>query len=402
MSSVSDACSTPSFNVLFQAVHPKSHDDLLDVLLAHKYRLSLKTPPNQSFFRVVCVVFFSRRINGNLREERFHVVGTNDEPSAISGSICAERAALMQIRFIPDIETVTKLVIVTDEVDAISPGLLCREFMASHGKIPWDVPIVLGRSVCRKCGLTLSGKACGDSDGCFDMSSDETLKENFDNVFATCQRGHDESKNKAFPTPHDFVGSVTTLKELFPFPSMYVRMTAREALRFGESMMNQTSSKNQLPRVSSTKDDDDDSTADDITTGSFRQERFDLTMLTSVLEEGGPPTSEAIIDDSFKCVDANGSIVTAGGKSQRHSSITKSLTTTMGLLKAVRENRQEHDLPGGLIGMSDLPGKMEHLTARTLRISTRLKNSQRREKLMRFVETCTEIGPLRNTLTFYP
>jgi len=51
----------------------------------------------------------------------------------------------MQIRFIPDIETVTKLVIVTDEVDAISPGLLCREFMASHGKIPWDVPIVLGR-----------------------------------------------------------------------------------------------------------------------------------------------------------------------------------------------------------------------------------------------------------------
>jgi len=371
------------------AVHPKSHDDLLDVLLAHKYRLSLKVPPNQSFFRVVCVVFFSRRINGNLREERFHVVGTNDEPSAISGSICAERAALMQIRFIPDIETVTKLVIVTDEVDAISPGLLCREFMASHGKIPWDVPIVLGRSVCRKCGLTLSGKACGDSDGCFDMSSDETLKEKFDNVFATCQRGHDESKNKAFPTPHDFVGSVTTLKELFPFPSIYVRMTAREAHRFGEIMMDQTSSKNPLPRGSSTKDDDD------VTTGSFRQERFDLTMLTSVLEEGGPPTSEVTMDDSSKGVDTNGSLVTAGGKAQRHSSITKSLTTTMGLLKAVRENRQELDLPGGVSGMSDLPGTLEHLTARTLRISTRLKNSQRREKLMRYA---TEITALENPL----
>jgi len=214
------------------------------------------------------------------------------------------------------------------------------------------------------------------------MSSDETLKEKFDNVFATCQKGHDESKNKAFPTPHDFVGSVTTLKELFPFPSMYVRMTAREALRFGESMMDQTSSKNQLHRGSSAKDEDN-RTADDMTTGSFRQERFDLTMLTSVLGEGDPPTSEVIIDDSSGVVDATSSLVPAGGKAQRHSSITKSLTTTMGLLKAVRENRQELDSSGGLSGMSDLPGTLEHLTARTLRISTRLKNSQRREKLMR-------------------
>eukprot|EP00984_Skeletonema_dohrnii_P033938 scaffold32214_cov61-Skeletonema_dohrnii-CCMP3373.AAC.1 len=39
--------------------HPRSHDDLLDILLAHKYRLSLKSPPKQSGFRVVAVVFFS-------------------------------------------------------------------------------------------------------------------------------------------------------------------------------------------------------------------------------------------------------------------------------------------------------------------------------------------------------
>lgn len=101
-------------------IHPKAHDDLLDVLLAHKYRLSLKSAPMQSSFRVVAVVFFSRMLNGVRREERFHVVGSNDEPSSVAGSICAERSALMQLRFVLDLGEVTKIIITTDDVDVSS------------------------------------------------------------------------------------------------------------------------------------------------------------------------------------------------------------------------------------------------------------------------------------------
>ena len=79
------------------AVHPQSHDNLLDILLAHQYRLSLKTPPRQSFFRVVEFVFFSWAVDGVVQSKCYHVVGTNDEPHSIGGSICAEGAALIQL-----------------------------------------------------------------------------------------------------------------------------------------------------------------------------------------------------------------------------------------------------------------------------------------------------------------
>lgn len=224
--------------------HLTSHDDLLDVLLAHKYRISLTSPPRQSYFRVVAVVFFSLVDNNGIvvhRDERHHVVGTNDEPHSIGGSICAERAALLQLRFIPNLDSITKIVIVTDNSDCVSPGMLCREFMASHDRIPWDVPILLGRSVCKNCGLSITGNACGDSFKRFDVDKDNFQKIQT-NIFADCSAtGFEESNHaKQYTAPHDFLGTVTSLRELFPYPSLYVRLTSREALQLGERYVETT------------------------------------------------------------------------------------------------------------------------------------------------------------------
>ena len=158
-------------------------------------------------------MFFSRAVDGVVQSERYHIVRTKGEPHSIGGSICAERAALMQLQFIPDLKEIMKIVIVTDEVDAISPGMLCRKFMASHNCIPWEVPIVLGRSVCRKCGLTVSGKVCSNVDRCSDTTKNNTLCNANAELFATCSGGQKESKHKDYSTPHDFLGVRTTLRD---------------------------------------------------------------------------------------------------------------------------------------------------------------------------------------------
>eukprot|EP00562_Extubocellulus_spinifer_P023064 CAMPEP_0178628630 /NCGR_PEP_ID=MMETSP0698-20121128/9524_1 /TAXON_ID=265572 /ORGANISM="Extubocellulus spinifer, Strain CCMP396" /LENGTH=187 /DNA_ID=CAMNT_0020267893 /DNA_START=149 /DNA_END=709 /DNA_ORIENTATION=+ len=129
--------------------------DITDLIAAHRYRLSL-TPPKQSNFRVVALIFYEltsetdsescnettatttcKSISTGSNKRRY-VVGTNDEPCTISGSICAERAALLQLRFLPNVTQITKVVIVTDSPQPISPGMLCREYMSSHDKIDID------------------------------------------------------------------------------------------------------------------------------------------------------------------------------------------------------------------------------------------------------------------------
>lgn len=179
-----------------------AQQDLQDIALAHRYRLSLTTLPTQSSFRVIAIVYYEGNIatssvsdlpfpvaSNQHHDGRHYVVGTNDEPGGfIGGSICAERAALVQLRFLP-LVTVSKIVIVSDHESPISPGLLCREFMAGHSAVPWDVDIVLAGSGRR-----------GDE--------------------WTCTK--------------------TTLRRLFPQPSPYARLTASQANAFGKSFAAET------------------------------------------------------------------------------------------------------------------------------------------------------------------
>lgn len=349
--------------------HPKSHDDKLDVLLAHKYRLSLKTAPNQSFFRVVAVVFFAV----SKKEERFHVVGSNDEPNSVSGSICAERAALVQLRFVPDLEEITKIIIVTDDVDPISPGMLCREFMASFKKMPYSTPILLGRAVCRKCGLNLSGKTCGDAMGNFVPNNDH-LQDAHQKLFGECIT----KKAAKYSSPHDFIGSIVSLPELFPYPSLYARLSSEDALAYGQRYAASKPLPKQNPNegfvgayplTSSVK-----STRTESTVGSYRQERFDLSLISDSLSGDNLGTSIAKETPEPK-VDPPS------------SSFSASLKTTVDLMRQIREDDDENQ---DEVGRNEImPGILDHLKATRLKISARLKPSQRREKLMRLATEAT-------------
>jgi cytidine deaminase len=339
------------------ATHPRAHDNLLDVLLAHKYRLSLRSAPNQSSFRVVAVVFFSR----NQREERFHVVGTNDEPSAISGSICAERAALMQLRFVLDLQEVIKVVICTDEVDPISPGMLCREFMASFKQMSEKTPIILGRAVCKKCGLNLSGKSCADVNGEFDANN---LEDIHGKIFDECGT----KKGSKYPTPHDFVGSITSLRDLFPYPSLYTGLSSVDAFKAGQSYAASKPLPRHNPNAPPLTSSVRSTRTIDSTVGSYRQERFDLSMISALSNDD--PTSPA-----------------AKTPSRTPGSFTASLRTTVDLMRQIQEDGDENQGETGLNEMT--PGIMDHLTSKVLRVSPRLKPSQRREKLLRLATEAT-------------
>lgn len=81
------------------------------------------SPPRQSSFRVVAIL---------LLDDGTTVVGANDEPGPwIGGAICAERAALLQLRTSSSRldQQVTAVYIVTDALQPVTPGMLCREFM---------------------------------------------------------------------------------------------------------------------------------------------------------------------------------------------------------------------------------------------------------------------------------
>merc|ERR1719197_59774 len=94
--------------------------------------------PLGSQFRVVCGVCYESR--GQVKE----LFGANIETTALCGGLCAERAALSQLRMEDDSARVLMIAIVTDSQETITPGPMCREFLSEHFNI-WkdDVPIVL-------------------------------------------------------------------------------------------------------------------------------------------------------------------------------------------------------------------------------------------------------------------
>ncbi|KAL7467188.1 hypothetical protein ACHAXS_007444 [Conticribra weissflogii] len=352
--------------------HPKANDDLLDILLAHKYRLFLTTLPSQSSFRVVAIVFFSR----SGRNERFHVVGTNDEPHSIAGSICAERAALLQLRFIPDLEAITKVVIVTDEADAISPGMLCREFMASSSKISWETPIVLGRSVCRDCGLTVSGKTCGNAN---DHINTEEM-----NLFATCTKKAG-SKKMNYIIPHDFLGTVTTLKKLFPYPSIYTRLSAHHALKYGESFRANKFNHNEIGTFHENANGKELNNRSNQSPkkDSYRQEAFDLSMLTEIMNDDFNVENESSSRDNAD--ESPDFTPMRNRRAPARLSMTGSLKKSIDFMRQIREDSamDKSELNSSRLTLLSGSGHSEHLASKKLRISRRLKPSQRREKLIR-------------------
>jgi cytidine deaminase len=137
------ACFHLKRNALLSVDSKKKRDDDVAYYLqkAHELRLCLDKP-RQSRFRVVALLVLS---DGAV------IPGTNDEPSAsISGALCAERAAFLQLRLVLlekkvkhqqqrtqqlYVETVY---IVTDASIPVPPGMLCREYMYGHDTVRPD------------------------------------------------------------------------------------------------------------------------------------------------------------------------------------------------------------------------------------------------------------------------
>lgn len=205
----------------------KRIEDKEDLALAHRYRLSLPSKPTQSSFRVLALLFYETTEDKNSAQEgsrplptlapwvaqttpdgRTFIVGANDEPGYLGGAICAERAAMVQLRFLPNFR-ITKVVIATDSIDAISPGMLCREFLAGHTSVPWDVPVFSSGCACSKCGL-----------------KDEEL-------FSCLQRDQKTSICQVTGHEHIIPTLETTIRHLYPYPSPYTRLTAAQSLRLG-------------------------------------------------------------------------------------------------------------------------------------------------------------------------
>ena len=104
-----------------------------------KERMGNVIPPIQSNFRVYAIITWSDDEN----DKKGWVSGTNSETAYIGGSICAERAAAVQLRELPHFAIVTGLYLISDlKNDCITPGVLCREYLLSC--MAPDVPIHLG------------------------------------------------------------------------------------------------------------------------------------------------------------------------------------------------------------------------------------------------------------------
>jgi len=96
------------------------------------------TPPRHSGFRVICLLVY--RHAGKLAVE----VGFNCEVVSLTGGVCAEKNAVTKLvtKFSgkTPLDTVERVVIVSDADHVILPGLNCREFLMEH--LPPSVRVV--------------------------------------------------------------------------------------------------------------------------------------------------------------------------------------------------------------------------------------------------------------------
>ncbi len=117
------------------------HDPKALVQLCNRQRESLNSFPAQSHFRVYAFLI----VKCDNYDGYKVVEGANMEQGYIGGAICAERAALSRLRMLSN-PVIVKIVVTTDSVDPISPGMLCREYLMSSAAIETDVIIGNGPS----------------------------------------------------------------------------------------------------------------------------------------------------------------------------------------------------------------------------------------------------------------
>lgn len=94
-------------------------------LIACAYSLrDLTDAPMHSGFNVIAIITCEAP-DGSL----FTLTGGNNETCNIGGSLCAERSALSKLRW-HDCDRIVSVHIVTSSSEPITPGLLCREYLA--------------------------------------------------------------------------------------------------------------------------------------------------------------------------------------------------------------------------------------------------------------------------------
>lgn len=92
-----------------------------------KERMERVTPPAQSKFRVYAIITYTSGTDRMLK----WVSGTNSECAYIGSSLCAERSAAVQLREVPHGYRVRAVYLISDLLDILTPGMLCREYLAN-------------------------------------------------------------------------------------------------------------------------------------------------------------------------------------------------------------------------------------------------------------------------------
>ena len=134
---------------------PATLDDDAWMKLNHHHRLSRLLKPSQSDFRVTAIIVYTLDGRSGLQ----YVVGHNDEACNLLNSVCAERAGFLQLADLGASDAslrVQCVYISTDHKGPVTPGALCREYMSSS---PWttdDMRVVMEGTVGKPSRLELT------------------------------------------------------------------------------------------------------------------------------------------------------------------------------------------------------------------------------------------------------
>jgi cytidine deaminase len=134
MTTTSDITQDSVTSLSHETISTNFYDNVFWCKLANTERGNLHTAPQQSHFRVYTL--FIIEVDQHLRV----IEGTNAEQGYIGGAICAERSAIVQLRFLRN-PIIKKIIITTDSDLPIYCGALCREYLQSV--CDREVPVVL-------------------------------------------------------------------------------------------------------------------------------------------------------------------------------------------------------------------------------------------------------------------